>query len=108
VRLSDLLGCDVHDLSGASIGRVHDVRMVQDGPLRGGTQASIRVDAVLVGRRAWATRLGYQRGGVRGPWLLRQLFGALERRATTIAMADLEWDEDGRRLSMVAPDQRQA
>ena len=33
MRLSDLLGAEVLDEAGGSAGRVHDVRLVQDGPV---------------------------------------------------------------------------
>jgi sporulation protein YlmC with PRC-barrel domain len=36
MRLTDLLGAEVVDRSGQHAGRVHDVRLVQDGPLVGG------------------------------------------------------------------------
>ena len=37
MRLSDLLGAEVVDQAGESAGRVHDVRLVQDGPVLGGS-----------------------------------------------------------------------
>ena len=36
MRLTDLLGAEVVDRCGQPAGRVHDVRLVQDGPLIGG------------------------------------------------------------------------
>ena len=36
MRLSELLGAEVLDEAGRSAGRVHDVRLVQDGPVLGG------------------------------------------------------------------------
>jgi sporulation protein YlmC with PRC-barrel domain len=33
MRLSELLGAEVVDEAGRSAGRVHDVRLVQDGPV---------------------------------------------------------------------------
>ena len=44
MRLSDLLGADVVDEAGRHAGRVHDVRLVQDGPLVGSFGAALRVD----------------------------------------------------------------
>jgi sporulation protein YlmC with PRC-barrel domain len=43
MRLTDLLGAEVIDQEGRSAGRVHDVRLVQDGPPVGGFGASLRV-----------------------------------------------------------------
>ena len=43
MRLTDLLGVEVIDQEGRSAGQVHDVRLVQDGPLVGGFGASLRV-----------------------------------------------------------------
>ena len=53
-----------------------------DGPLRG-SLAALRVDALIVGGDAVAGRLGYLRGGVRGPALLSAVMRRLERRAAT-------------------------
>jgi PRC-barrel domain protein len=104
MRLSDVLGCEVVDRDGRRVGHVSDVRAVQDGPLIG-TQAAFRADALLVGRGGFAERLGYIRGRVRGPWILRQLFERLESRAVFIAVDAIEaWDIDSRiiRLSATA------
>jgi len=98
MRLSDLLASTVFDHDGRAIGRVRDVRLVQDGPLVDGTQAAFRVDAILTGGGMIGTRIGYDRGQVRGPALLRWLFSRGERRARTIPMHELEWDEEQRSL----------
>jgi hypothetical protein len=58
MRLSELLGAEAVDQAGRSACHVHDVRLVQDGPLVGGFGASLRVDGLLVGRRAVGARLG--------------------------------------------------
>jgi sporulation protein YlmC with PRC-barrel domain len=72
MRLSELLGAEVVDGHGRAVGKVHDVRLVQPGP-----EPSLRVAGLLVGRRALGARFGFDRGGVRGPLLLKLVFGSL-------------------------------
>jgi hypothetical protein len=93
VKLSDLLRSDVVDTNGRSFGTIEDVLIVQDGPLLLPFGAAFRVDRLIVGTRRVGTRLGYNREGIRGPWLLRALFGTVERRAREIPWdAVVEWD----------------
>jgi hypothetical protein len=95
MRLSDLLRCEVVDEDGDRLGRVSDVRLVQDGPIRAGVQAELRVDALVVGRAGLAERLGYVKNRVRGPWLLRAPFTALERRARIVPAEEVvAWEVD--------------
>jgi len=102
MRMSDVLACDVFTSDGRSLGRVRDVRLVMDGPLRG-VLAALRVDAVIVGGDALAGRLGYLRGGVRGPAPLAGILRRLEARAATFDAADIaEWDLEGHRLVLAA------
>ena len=77
MRLSDLLGAEVLDQAGRSAGRVHDVRLVQDGPVTGGFGAGLRLDGLIVGRRAVGARLGYDRGRMKGPLPVKLLAGWL-------------------------------
>jgi hypothetical protein len=77
MRLSDLLGADVVDEAGRSAGHVHDVRLVQDGPLVGAFGAGLRVDGLIVGRRSLGARLGYERREMRGPLPVKLLTGWL-------------------------------
>src|SRR5215207_5668426 len=79
--LSDLLRALVHDADGRDIGSVDDVLLVQDGPYVEGFGNGLRVDGVVVGRAGLGVRLGYHRKPVNGPWLLRRMFTAIERRA---------------------------
>jgi hypothetical protein len=80
IRLSDLLRSRVVDRDGLDLGTVEDVRLVQDGPLLDGFGAALRLDALIVGHGA-SVRLGFHRHQVQGPWPLKRLFVALERRA---------------------------
>ena len=75
MRLSDLLEADVVDEGGRSLGRVHDVRLVQDGPAPAGRDPSFRVLGLLLGNASIGRRLGYHRGTQRAPWLLRTVLG---------------------------------
>lgn len=106
LRVSDLLASDVHAADGRPIGRVHEVRAIQDGPVRQGTQAAMRVDALLVGRGTVGGRLGYHRGQVTKPWLLRIVFQRAHRHVREIPATDIaEWDDE-RRIVTLRPDAR--
>src|SRR5207248_1432503 len=77
MRLSDLVGAEVLDERGRSIGHVQDVRMIQDGPIQGAFGAALRLQGFVVGRPKLGARLGLDRAGVKGPWLLKAFFGWL-------------------------------
>jgi uncharacterized protein YrrD len=87
LRLTNLLGAEVVDRAGRSAGRVHDVRLVQDGPILGGFGAGLRLDGLIVGRRAVGTRLGYERGRMHGPLLVKLVAGWLRHDGRLVA-----WD----------------
>ena len=95
MQMSDVMGVPVVDAGGTRLGRVADVRLVQDGPYIEGFGNALRVDAVVVGRGGIASRLGYVRGGVRGPWLLRVLAILLEGRAFLIPWTDMQRTDAG-------------
>ena len=95
MRLSDLLGAEVVDGTGGSAGRVHDVRLVQDGPVVGGFGAALRLDGLIVGRRAVGARLGYERREMHGPLLVKLLAGWLHHDGRFVA-----WD----RVRAIEPD----
>ncbi len=95
MQMSDVMGRPVVDAAGTGVGQVSDVRLVQDGPYIEGFGNALRLDAVVVGRGGVASRLGYVRGGVRGPWPLRVLAAALERRAYLISWTDLHETDTG-------------
>jgi sporulation protein YlmC with PRC-barrel domain len=77
MRLTDLLDSEVRDPSGRSLGRVHEVRLVQDGPVVGASDATFRLAGLIVGRTKFGARLGFARSNVRGPWLVDRLFERL-------------------------------
>jgi hypothetical protein len=83
MRASDLLGRTVRGADGEPLGRVIGIRAVQDGPLRG-AMASLRVDAVIVDRRRFGARLGYQYDAKRGPWALGSLLRWWHRHAVVV------------------------
>ena len=103
MRASDLLRFEVVEHDGTKVGRVSDLRVVQDGPVRQGVQAAMRVDALVVGRGGLAERLGYIRNRVEGPWMLKVIFTRLERRAHVVDVADVAtWDEQACVLTLRA------
>ena len=71
--LSELLGVQVVTTDGDELGRVHDVVLVQDGPVGANGRAGLRLHALAVGSRSLGSQLGYSQGTVTGPWLLRRL-----------------------------------
>jgi PRC-barrel domain len=77
MRLSELLGAEVVDEHGRAVGKVHDVRLERAGPELPGLGPRLRASGLLVGRRALGARFGFDRGGVRGPLLLKLVFGSL-------------------------------
>jgi hypothetical protein len=93
MRLSELLGTEVRDADGERVGRVHDVRLVQDGPVQGAFGAALRVDGLVVGRggrNGLAVRLGYHRQRVNGPYVLNRLVLAMERGARFVPWSQVD------------------
>ena len=98
-KLSDLLELEAVDGGGTVLGRVRDVRLVQDGPYVEGFGQGLRVAGVLVGPRWRGTRLGFVRAAITGPWPLTALFRRLEAANRYYAWDDVEaWDADRIRL----------
>ena len=93
MRASDLLGLPVHGPDGRRHGQVLDIRLVQDGPLRG-AYAAMRCEGLVVGHHTIAAHLGYDRAGTTGPWLVRVLVQALTRGNRFLPWADVRI-EDG-------------
>jgi hypothetical protein len=93
MNLSDLLCSEVIDSNGTHLGTVADVRVVQDGRLLLPFGAAFRIESLLVGDRGIGARLGYDRHGIRGPWILRVIFARLERRSRAIPWSDvIDWN----------------
>jgi PRC-barrel domain len=79
MRLSDLIGAEVFEATGKSVGHVHDVRLLADGPDIGAFGPALRVHGLLVGHGSTGARLGLGREQMRGPWMLKRLFGRRPR-----------------------------
>jgi sporulation protein YlmC with PRC-barrel domain len=89
-RLGELLGAPVALTDGTAVGQVDDVRLT-GGP---GLQGYV-VDGLVVGTRGEGTLLGYDRRGVRGPWLLRVLVRRANRDARYVpwpAVRRIDWE----------------
>ena len=87
MRASDLIGLHVLGPDGRRHGQVLDVRLVQDGPLRG-AWAALRVEGLVVGHHTLAAHLGYDRASTTGPWLVRVAVRWLTR-----SNCFLPWDD---------------
>jgi hypothetical protein len=78
--LSDLLHRSVVTAAGERVGRVVEVHLVQDArPVPGGDHR-LRVDGLVVGRRAVMARLGLTRAETRGPTLVTVVARAIAGR----------------------------
>lgn len=108
MRLGELFGTRVLDEDGRPVGRVRDVRLVQDGPAIRGFGAALRLDGLIVasGRvGVLAVRLGYHRRKVNGPYLLDRFALAMERGARFVPWDDVvEWEDGVVRLRRAAAD----
>jgi len=95
LRLTDLLDREVEDEDGKPIGRIFDVRLLQDGPYVAGFGAALRVDGLVVGSTAIGVRLGFHRPQVKGPWPIKPVLAALARKSRHIPWDDVVAWEDG-------------
>jgi sporulation protein YlmC with PRC-barrel domain len=78
MRLSDLLDSEVIDETGKKIGRVHEVRASQNGPLQDAFGAALTVEGLIVGRGSIGTRLGFDRTDVKSPAAVRWIFEGIK------------------------------
>ena len=95
MKLSELLDASVVDESGRELGRVHDVHLVQDGPLVPGFGAALRVNTLIVGRGTVGVRLGFRRDAMKGPLPLKVFFRWLLRQTEPIEWSRVVGWEDG-------------
>src|SRR4051812_25437877 len=95
MRLDELLRYEVFDAEGVKLGRVRDVRIVQDGPALGHRGAPLfRLHGLIVGPGAVGERLGYHRAGLKGPWLFTKLFAM--RRQVFVPWEQINRSDGGR------------
>ena len=109
MRLAGLLGTSIVDRSGRDLGKIHDVRLVKDGPSIGSFGASYRVHSLLAGTPSVGARLGLQREEVKGPWPLTAFFRRLHAGIVAVHWNEI-WsieEEVVRLRSTLAPDQRE-
>lgn len=83
-RVGELFGAKVYDADGELVGRVHEVRLVRDGPEQGLFGPGYRVQGLLVGPASIGDRLGFDRTRMAGPWLLKALFQRFHREARLV------------------------
>jgi hypothetical protein len=72
MRAAEVLGADVHGPDGTRLGKVLDIRLVQDGPLLG-ADCALQIQGFVIGRRWLASHLGYDRANVNGPALVNAI-----------------------------------
>src|SRR3954451_18709211 len=105
MHMSEVIYSRVLDVEGRSLGRVEDVRLVQDGPMLTNFGAALRVDGLFVGHSMIGLRLGFDRQHVKGPWPLKALFSRLERRGRFVPWDRVEAVDGGVvRLGVAAAD----
>src|SRR5207237_8597895 len=77
---------DVVDVSGRRWGQVHDLHLVQDGPVVGEGDAAFRLHGLVAGRASFGTQLGYSGPGATtgGPWLIKAIVHRLHRHAVYV------------------------
>jgi len=101
MRLSDLLHSEVLDADGQRLGAVEDVLVTRREPLLSGHVGNLAVEGLLVGG-GQSTRLGFDRGGLQGPWPISALFRRLERRARFVPW-NLVDSHDGDTIRLSVP-----
>ena len=96
VRTAELVGARLVDVTGRAVAHVHDLRLVQDGPVHELTgRAAFRVTGLVVGPGHLGMHLGYGSRDVRGPWLLRAPLARLARRARFVPWSEIARIDEG-------------
>jgi PRC-barrel domain len=95
MKLSDLLGSQVIDESGVRVGKVHDVRLTQDGPMIGSFGAALCIQGLLTGPRTIGSRLGLGRPDVRVPWIMKRLAYVIRRNGRFISWERIRCISEG-------------
>lgn len=93
MRASELLGLPVRSTGGALLGTVVDVRLVQQGRLKGSRDA-LRIEGFVVGRHRITARLGYDRYERPGPALVRRISRWLNRHNGYLSWEQVDLDGD--------------
>lgn len=97
MRMAELAGAALIDSTGREVAVVHDLRLVQDGPVHEGTaRAAYRVRGLVVGHGTLGLFLGYGGREVTGPALLSVPLGRLARRARFVDWTLVEEISPGR------------
>lgn len=87
-RLDDLLGLEVRDAEGRSLGEVLDVRLRAGGP----HEARLVASHLVVGRGRAGVRLGYDRGAVAGPALVGAVLRWVHRHSVLVPLDESRID----------------
>lgn len=89
--MAELVGARLVDVTGRVVAHVHDLRLVQDGPLQEGTgRALFRVSGLVVGPGHVGLHLGFASRDVTGPWLLAAPLRRLARRARFVPWSHVD------------------
>ena len=96
MRLADLLNSTVIDVDGREVGEVADVWLTQDAAPIGPFGASLRVEALVLGRFGLASRAGYDREGMDGPAPIAWWFHRRTSNRPVASWDDIAAIEEGR------------
>jgi sporulation protein YlmC with PRC-barrel domain len=95
MRLADLLHATVVDVEGATVGKVGDVWLTQDGPPLGVFGAALRVDTLVIGTSGLSSRAGYDRPEVDGPAPIAWWFHRRTAHRPVVRWAEVAAIEEG-------------
>jgi hypothetical protein len=95
MRLSDLLHARVLGPGDEELGKVLDIRMVQDGPVLGTWGAAFRVQGLILSKRTIGGFFGYERSDLNAPWLVNAIVNRLHKDAAYVEWAHVTSCERG-------------